>query len=118
MKSAQDYLKETASGETRGGFNSRIQGNTNRECMNGMPHGSRWGQRNNGWDIADKMIKEGKIYSKIYSNKLGQKIEFKCMPDGNMWCCVGANFIDLQESDNYEFGDSWADAINKFLSRE
>ena len=113
MKSAQDFLKETASGEARGGFNARLQGETFHQCMEGMPTGSRWGQRNNGWEIADKMIREGKIFSEIKTDN--GRVEFKCTPDGNAWCCVGAGFKNLQESDNYAFGDTRDEAINAFL---
>lgn len=36
------------------------------------------------------------------------------VPDGNAWCCYGENFINLQESNNYAFGDTREEAINEF----
>lgn len=116
MKTAQDYLKETASGEARGGFNARLQGQTHHECMDGMPAGSRWGERNAGWDLANKMIMNGEIFSRAKIN--GKEIEFKCFRDGDSWCCVGPDFVNLQESDNYAFGDSRDEAIINFSEVE
>lgn len=38
----------------------------------------------------------------------------KGMKDGNAWCCVGAGFENLQESDNYSFGETRAEAIENY----
>jgi len=112
MDTAQEHLKDTASGETRGGFNSRLQGFSLLETVEGVPSGSRWAQRNAGWELADGMIRKGKIYSMLKTDK--GSIEFKCFPDGEAWCCVGAGFEDLQGSSNYSFGDSWQKAVDNF----
>ncbi len=64
--------------------------------------------------MADKLITQGKAYSTL----LGSTVEFKCTPDGNSWCCVGAGFVDLQESDNYAFGDTREEAIDAFMTSE
>ena len=112
MKLAQDYLKDTASGECRGGFNARLQGESFNKCMEGMPQGFRWGQRSNGWEIADRMIREGKIFSEIKTEK--GRVEFKCYQDGDQWCCVGPEFENIQES-NCSFGDTQEAAIEKYI---
>jgi len=112
MKSAQDYLIETASGENRGGFNSRLQGDSRLETLRGYHSGPRWAQRAAGWDLANGMINGGEIFSKTEID--GKKIEFKCMKDGNAWCCVGPDFDNLQESDCYAFGDTRDEAIKAF----
>lgn len=109
MKMAQDYLRESASGECRGGFNSRMYGESWSICMDGIPTGHRWGQRNMGWETADEMIRKGKIFSKEGG------VEFKCYPDGDRWCCVGPDFINLQESDGYTFADTQREAIDEFV---
>ena len=97
MKMAQDYLAAHASGEARGGFNSRLFGDTRLKTMDGIPSPSnRWGQRNAGWEAADRMIREGQIFSRTEID--GKEIEFKCYADGNAWCCVGLGFENLQES--------------------
>ena len=141
MKSAQDFLKDTASGETRGGFNSRIQGHTLLQTTEGIPSGSRWGQRSWGWEMADKMIKEGKIYFTHNFHQSHQGCEkgyafpyggtwacntcnsdgfqkdwwnIKVFQDGDAWCCVGEGFENLQESDCYAFGDSREEAIGAY----
>ncbi len=82
--------------------------------MDGMPHGNRWGERNNGWELADEMIKEGKIFSEIHTASGMQ--EFKCMQDGDAWCCVGSGFVNLQESNNYAFGDTRKQAMDSFVA--
>lgn len=112
MKSAQDYLKPTAGGECRGGFNSRLFGDSRLKTMDRIPQGSRWAQRNAGWELADGMIRKGKIFSRTVID--GKDIEFKCMQDGNAWCCVGPDFENLQESDCYAFADTFDEAIIEF----
>ena len=114
MKLAQDYLKETSSGNTLGGFNSRLQGLSLMECNDGVPSGSIWGQRYIGWDLAHGMIEKGKIFS-LLKTESGE-VEFKCFPDGDQWCCVGPEFENLQESDGYTFADSRKEAIEKFVA--
>lgn len=113
MKTAQDYLKPTVSGEMRGGFNSRIQDQTFTECMGRTPQGNGWGERSRGWTIADTMIREGKIFSEIKTDK--GFVEFKCYRDGDKWCCIAPEFVNLQESDCFVFADTREEAIERFL---
>lgn len=40
--------------------------------------------------------------------------KIKVQKDGNAWCCVGNGFINLQESDNYAFGDTREQAIQAY----
>lgn len=112
MKSAQDYLQPYAGGYCRGGFNTRLSGDSRLKNLNGVPAGSIWAERNAGWELADKMIREGRIFSKTKID--GKEIEFKCYQDGNSWCCVGPDFENLQESDCYAFGDTREEAIQLF----
>jgi len=114
MKLAQDYLKATASGEMRGGFNARLQGQSFNRCMDGILSGNRWAERNRGWELADSMIRKGKIFSEIQTDK--ERVEFKCFPDGNEWCCVAPEFVDITESDCYAFSDTRDEAIVEFLA--
>jgi len=111
MKTAQDYLTDTASGHTRGGFNSRLQGERWSDTIYGAK-GSIWAERNAGWQMADDMIKQGKIFSEVKTEN--GSVEFKCFPDGAAWCCVGADFINIQESD-CAFGDTWQEAVDKYV---
>ena len=113
MKLAQDYLKSTSSEETRGGFNARLQGMSFGECMSGIPSGSRWGEHSRGWEIADSMIKKGDIFSEIETEK--GRIEFKCYLDGNLWCCIGPEFTNIQEC-YAAFGNTQDAAIRKFTA--
>jgi len=113
MKTAQHYLKDSASGNTRGGFNTRLQGETQSENIDGA-RGQVWAERYAGWELADEMIRAGKIFSEIKTER--GRIKFKCFPDGNAWCCIGWGFVNLQESDNYAFGDTRKEAVDSFLS--
>ena len=115
MKTAQDYMDKYSGGEARGGFNSRLQGLTNAETCGGYI-GSRWAERNGGWELADGMIKAGKIFSEIRLEN-GKRLEYKCMPDGNAWCCISPEFENLQESDCYTFADTREEAIIKFIDK-
>lgn len=110
MMLAQDYLSDSASGECRGGFNSRLYGDSRSKTLRGIPNGSRWAERNAGWERADSMIRKGSIFS------MECGVEFKCSPDGNQWCCIGPDFINLQESENYTFGSTQREAIDAFLA--
>ena len=112
MKTAQDYLSNSASGYKRGGFNCRLFGDSRSETMQGAS-GAIWAETNAGWYIADKMIRDGKIFSEVKTSK--GSVEFKCYADGDSYCCVGKGFVNLQESNNYAFGDTWQDAIDAFL---
>ena len=130
MKSAQDYLNENVGGRVRGGFNQRIQG-----CS--MPTGHGQFEELQGWSKADEMIKDGKIFythtfphncrelsfkygGSDVCNACGNKglgkpwWNIKVMLDGNAWFCVGEGFKNLQESDNYAFGDTRKEAIDNY----
>ena len=132
MKTAQDYLNENCSGRVRGGFNQRIQGYS-------MPTGQGVTEEFQGWCKADEMIKAGKIYythtfshnctalSFLYGgshvcNACGNgRLEkpwwdIKLMKDGEAWFCVGEGFINLQESDNYAFGDTKKEALDNYYN--
>lgn len=41
--------------------------------------------------------------------------EFTVVQDGSAWCCYGPGFINLQESDNFAFGDTEEQAIQLYL---
>jgi hypothetical protein len=112
MKLAQDYLSENVSGECRGGFNARLYGESWSKAVSGAPQGSVWAARNAGWYMADSMIRQGQIFSMIKIR--GAELVFKCFADGDKFCCVGEGFINLQESDDYAFGDSFDEAIINF----
>ena len=128
---AQDLVK-TESGYVRGGFNMRLHGDSIsdlNDCKPSAPY-------NQGYWLADKMINDGKIFytgrfkcecgSRLFTYGAGwhctcgrtQKEKkwwiIKVFKDGNAWCCIGLGFENLQESDNYAFGNSRQDAINAY----
>lgn len=112
LKMAQDLLPPYQGGHVNGGFNSRVYGEGKSTAVY-MDTGSIRGDREVGYDAADKMIMEGKIFS-VYSIN-GKDFEFKCMKDGDSWCCIGPDFVNLQESDCYAFGESYGDAIINYV---
>lgn len=110
MKYAQDLLDENETSYAKGGFNARLLNDTYHETLDGH-RGYAYKETAYGWNAADEMIKNGEIFSEIIG------IEFKCSKDGNMWCCVAPEFVDLIESDCYSFGATRAEAISRFLNR-
>tara|TARA_R110000744_G_scaffold345967_4_gene451433 strand:+ start:523 stop:939 length:417 start_codon:yes stop_codon:yes gene_type:complete len=130
MKDAQDYLSEYVSGRVRGGFNQRIQG-----CP--MPTGHGQSDELQGWSKADDMIRNGEIYythtfphncrelsfkygGSDVCNACGRRglsrswWNIKVMKDGSAWFVVGEGFLNLQESDNYAFGDTKKEALDSY----
>lgn len=44
------------------------------------------------------------------------KIEpYKTFMDGGAWVCCGESFINMQESENFAFGDTEQEAINNYI---
>ena len=113
MKFADEIIQRPVSGETLGGFNARLYDESHHVALSGIPSGTRWAHRHTGWELADEMIREGKIYSLIQIGAEDIYIEFKCFKDGNQWCCVGPDFTNLQES-TAAFGDTRGQAIKAY----
>lgn len=57
---------------------------------------------------AEKLIQEGVLFFKR------DELIIKVMKDGCSFCCVGEGFENLQDSDNYAFGDTFEDAISNY----
>ena len=126
-----DKIFKTSSGEFRGGFNSRIHGKTEIGQYDK-------GESYYGWQAAEDMIKDGSVYYVQpfpHSNCTGAAFYYgalfacntcqrdhlekpwwsiRVFKDGNAWCCVGEDFKDLQESENYSFGDTRDQAIKNY----
>jgi hypothetical protein len=43
---------------------------------------------------------------------------YTIVKDGSAWCCYTNGFVNLQESDNYAFGESPEEALTKMLILE
>jgi hypothetical protein len=119
------------------GFNARVAGHTYNECFT-YPHERSDGARQNGWDSAARFIDEGKIYSVVpfhdkdcdgtpfpyggtwVCNTCGESQlnkpwwNVKVYKDGSEWICVGENFVNLQESENFAFGSTRKEAIANY----
>jgi len=137
MKTAQDLLSNP-DGRAIAGFNLRIYGHSYTDTFR-YPHERIDGRRHAGWDLANKMIEEGKIY---YLHNFHQSHEcsghafhygtsmvcntcnrdhlesewwiIKTFMDGNEWFCVGEDFVDIQESSCYALGDTKEEAIKNY----
>jgi len=133
LKYAQDLIK-TYNGSVAGGFNMFIGGH-----KRPRPNDSYdYNQRVQGFDFAEKMAKENGIafihsfecgQNKCYTfqyggffvcNSCGGKgvdkdwWTIKVEKDGNAYCCHGLDFINLQESDNVAFGNTFYEAIENY----
>jgi hypothetical protein len=138
MKSGQDVMKNPC-GSSIAGFNMCQDGHSYNDAFE-YPHQYRDGARLGGWKLAEKMIKEGKIFftlnfHKSHSDCDGHAFQYggfwvcntcggnrcfkpwwniKVFKDGNAWCCIGEDFKDLQSSENYAFGDTRDEAISNY----
>lgn len=138
-KTGQDYIKNPCSSSISG-FNMKIYGHSYCDAFQ-YPHERQDADRHGGWDLAERLIDEGKIYFVHNFHRShggcdnGHAFPYggtwacntcncdhidkpwwtiKVMKDGNAWCCVGESFVKLQESDNYAFGDTKDEAIQNY----
>lgn len=139
LKYAQHIIPD-ASGDAMSGFNCRIMGYSERQTLEGRTWGI--GAVGSGWRLADGMARKGKIYAthnfhhshecRGHAFPYGGKFvcetctwpgypdlrkdwwKIKCYPDGSAWCCVGPDFINLQASDCFAFGDTYDEAIRLY----
>ena len=136
LKYAKDLIKGSAS--VMAGFNTFISGG--QEPI-GHEYGdkSEWYAILQGFQYAEKMAKEDGVafvrpfkcgkssdcfpfqYGGFFvCNSCGNKSvdkdwwKIKVKKDGNAFCCHGLDFLNLQESDNYAFGDTFEQAINNY----
>ena len=133
-----DVIKNGA-GYALAGFNRRVLGSTQSEAFK-YPHERVNRELHGGWELADRMIREGKLYyvhnfHQSHECKDGWAFQYggswvcngcnhshldkpwwtiKVYKDGNAWCCVGLEFEDLQESDCYSFGDTREESIKNY----
>lgn len=135
LKYAQDLIKVSNS-NIKGGFNAFIMGDEEPRLHD---YGCRsdWNAQLQGYKFAKKMSKEDAIaftykfkckcsgtpfkYGGFFvCNSCGGKgvdkkwWKIQVEKDGNSYCCHGLDFINLQESSNYAFGDTYQDSINNY----
>ena len=114
------------------GFNRRVMVESISDMLRFKPTLQEFG----GYQLAEKLIAEGKIYFvnpfKCNQNDCPTRFQYggfwacntcythistpewwiiKVMEDGDSFCCVGKGFVNLQESENYAFGNSRDEAI-------
>lgn len=62
--------------------------------------------------MSNKLQTAQDIFEWPYDTSFGGGFwRIRVFKDGAAWCCVGEGFKDLQESDNYAFGDTRDEAI-------
>ena len=137
VKYAQDLIK-ASNRNVLGGFNTFINGG---QEPKGHEYGdkSEWYARLQGYQYAEKMAKKNGIaFTKPFKcgkssgchpfeyggsfvcNSCGNSgvdkdwWKIKVEKDGNAYCCHGLDFINLQESDNVAFGDTFEEAIKNY----
>lgn len=134
---AQDILKNSA-GSVGAGFNRRIQGQSYADAFQ---FDSERQDRDMvaGFYKAEELIEAGQIfyvhnfhdmecpsghaflYGGTYVCNTCQRAhldkewwKIKVQKDGSAWCCIGNGFVNLQESDNFAFGDTREQAIQAY----
>lgn len=136
IKCAQDLIK--ANSNFCAGFNQFVNGNKEPQKSD---YGSseQWYSELQGYEYAKKMAKEDGI-AFVYPFKCGDSNncfpfnyggffvcnacgnsgvdkdwwKIKVEKDGNEFCCHGLDFINLQESKNYAFGETFEKAISNY----
>lgn len=141
LETAQEIFKDIRYMDTDyvSAFNCRILGEPNHSQVCGYPNPQHtYGARSQGFYRANKMIMDGDIYYRhIFPHEGCNELSFsyggsqvcnscgrnnlqkdwwviRVFKDGDAWCCVGENFENLQESDNYAFGSTRDEAINNY----
>ena len=135
---AQDVLK-SGNGSAFAGFNRRVHGETYADAFQ-YDNERQDAAMVSGYWCADRLINEGRIYYKhnfhqshegcsgyafqyggsMVCNTCGRNNlakswwNIKVFQDGNAWCCIGEGFTNLQESNNYAFGDTRDEAIKGY----
>ena len=132
LKYAQDLIK-TLNRSVSGGFNMFISGHDRprpNDCYD-------YSDRVQGFDFAVKMAKEDSIaftyrfdcscgghafqYGGFFvCNSCGGKgvdkdwWKIKVEKDGNSYCCHGLDLVDIKESDNVAYGDTFEESIKNY----
>lgn len=138
FKLAQDVISGSG-GSAFAGFNRRVHGWSYAESFR-YDAEKQDRQLYSGWELAGRMIDEGKLFyvhnfHHKYSGCEGYAFPYggtwvcntcnkerlnrewwkiKVQKDGNAWCCIGIEFENLQESENYAFGDTREEAIDNY----
>lgn len=134
--SAQEYLEKhnkRVSSSSIGGMSIRIDGGDYDDLIQHYNAPQMFPY----FDYAEQLINKGEIFF-IYPfkcdcgharfqyggswacNTCGNCItvpewwKIRVTKDGDSYCCVGNGFIDLQESSNYAFGDTFQEAIDNY----
>lgn len=102
----QELLGERPIAAKNIGFNCALNGIDWAMAKSEYPH--EWDDYAGFFLQAENLIKEGILFFK----RCGLII--KVMKDGNSFCCVGEGFTNLQESNNYAFGDTFENAISNY----
>lgn len=133
-----DELIKSSSGYVRSGFNMFIYGNREPKSSD-YGDKNEWYQQLQGYQFAQKMAKnDGIAFTHVFKcgksnscfpfefggffvcNSCGNKgvdkdwWKIKVETDGNSFCCHGLDFVNLQESNNYAFGDTFEEAISNY----
>lgn len=134
LKTAEELIKSSL--VVMCGFNKFIYG-TGEPLLSDYRDKSQWYAEQQGYDYAKKMAKENGIaFTYIFKCNTEKKYcapfsygggfvcnncgrnnlnkpwwKIKVEKDGNVFCCRGLDFQDLQSSNNYAFGDTFEEAI-------
>ena len=106
----QEYFGKRPLTDANIGYNLALNGLSWAEAR--LQHNSTMWDRYAGYFIqAEDWIREGKLYF------IKDGLKIKVLKDGNSFCCIGEHFKNLQESDNYAFGETFEDAIENYINQ-
>jgi len=133
-----DYPSICNGGSAACGFDRRVYGETYLEAFR-YPHEQQDRYLQGGYDLADKLIDKGELHyvhnfhyldcKGGFAFKYGgtwvcntcggarlndEEWKIKVFKDGDNWFCVGLDFINLQESNNYGFDKDKKKAIENY----
>lgn len=137
LKTAQELIK-TNDPNVMGGFNQFVYG-TGKPEHSQYGDKTQWGKEIQGYEFAEKMAKENGIsFTHVFKcgrsdrcfpfsyggffvcNTCGLKSvdkewwKIKVDKDGGQFCCHGLDLINLQESENYAYGETFEQAISNY----
>ena len=141
FKTGQFVMRESQqSGSSLAGFNRRVCGVPYADAFR-YDHERQDSNLRGGWNLADDLIRKGTIFYVHNFHRshgdcpTGNAFQYggfwvcdtcgakgfdsewwkiRVFMDGNAWCCIGVGFEDLQESENYAFGDTRDEAISNY----
>ena len=106
----QELVGEKPLTEVNIGFNHALNGE-DWATAKAQHHPSEWNDYAGFFLKCEEFVKKGLLFFKT------DGIAVKVMQDGSAFCCIGEGFVNLQESDNYAFGNTFDEAVENYKKK-